>query len=135
MGVPGMLELWVRLQARAATGDLSGDERALARKLAKAVTNLSENPFHPGLQSHEIDELTKRYGQKVFESYLENNTPAAGRLFWAYGPERGQLSVIALEPHPDSAKRGAYGRVRLSGLPEAKAKAKDGTSPISKRKR
>ncbi len=133
MGVPGMLELLVRLRARAATGDLSGDERALVRKLAKAVTNLSENPFHPGLQSHDMDELTKRYGQKVFESYLENNTPAAGRLFWAYGPERGQLSVIALEPHPDSSKRGAYGRVRLSGLPDAKGSA--GAAAVPRKKR
>jgi hypothetical protein len=128
-----MLELLVRLRARAATGDLSGDERALVRKLAKAVTNLSENPFHPGLQSHDMDELTKRYGQKVFESYLENNTPAAGRLFWAYGPERGQLSVIALEPHPDSSKRGAYGRVRLSGLPDAKGSA--GAAAVPRKKR
>lgn len=29
---------------------------------------------------------------KIFQSYLENNTPAAGRLFWAYGPDSGDIT-------------------------------------------
>jgi hypothetical protein len=117
MGVPGMRDLWNRLQADAIAGTLTGDDRALAKKFAKAVKHLTVNPFHPGLQSHEIDDLSKRYGQKVFESYLENNTPAAGRLFWVYGPERQQITVIGLEPHPEDSKNAAYRRVKLSALP------------------
>ena len=120
MGIPIMRDLWTRLQSGAATGTLKGDERDLARKFAKAVKHLSRNPFHGGLRSHEIDDLTKRYGQKVFESYLENNTPAADRVCWTYGPEREQITVIGLEPHPEDAKRGAYGRVKLSALPKTK---------------
>lgn len=116
MGLPEMRDLWARLHAGAAAGTLKAEEQTLAKKLAKAVKHLGANPFHPGLQSHELDDLTKRYGRKVFESYLENNTPAAGRLFWVYGPERMQITVIGLEPHPD-AKRGAYERVKLSALP------------------
>lgn len=117
MGLPDMRDLWARLHTGATAGTLNAEEQALAKKLAKAVKHLGANPLHPGLQSHEIDDLTKRYGRKVFESYLENNTPAAGRLFWVYGPERLQITVIGLEPHPEDAKRGAYGRVKLSALP------------------
>ena len=50
---------------------------------------------------------------KVWESYLENNTPAAGRLFWVYGPGRKDITIIGLEPHPnDKAK--SYDKVTLS---------------------
>lgn len=117
MGLPEMRDLWARLLTGAAAGTLTAEEQALSKKLAKAVKHLGANPFRPGLQSHEIRDLTERYGRKVFESYLENNTPAAGRLFWVYGPERMQITVIALEPHPDDAKRSAYDRVKLSALP------------------
>ena len=68
---------------------------------------ISENPRHPGLQTHEIEALTKRYGRKVWQSYLENNTPAAGRVFWVYGPADNEITIIGLEPHPND-KGNAY---------------------------
>lgn len=129
MGVPEMRDLWSRLQMGAQEGTLDRDERELARKLAKAVKHLAANPYHPGLQSHEITDLTTRYGRKVFQSYLENNTPAAGRLFWVYGPARQQLTVVGLEPHPEDAKSSSYQRVKLSSLSES-----PGQSPESRRK-
>lgn len=116
-GVPEMDAEWKRLVDGLRTGSLSKSERAMAKKLARAIAHLEENPFHPGLQSHEIDALSNRYGQKVFESYLENNTPAAGRVFWVYGPRRSYITVIGLEPHPKDSARG-YARVSLSNLPE-----------------
>jgi hypothetical protein len=118
MGVPEMRDLWQYLADGAKAGTLNREERELAKKFAKAVKHLGANPKHPGLQSHEIDDLTKRYGQKVFESYLENNIPAAGRLFWTYGPDRGTITVTGLEPHPEDAKNGAYDRVKLSAMPK-----------------
>lgn len=57
------------------------------------------------------------------QSYLENRTPAAGRLFWAYGPDAGDITVLAIEPHPEDQKRGAYQRIKLSTLPAAKRKS------------
>lgn len=115
-GVPDMEAEWNRLVNGLKTGALTGAERRMAMKFAKAVQHLHENPFHPGLQSHEIDALSARYGQKVFESYLENNTPGAGRIFWVYGPRRNFITVIGLEPHPQDSKRG-QARVLLSDLP------------------
>jgi hypothetical protein len=76
---------------------------------------LGENPRHRSLQTHEIDELT------VFDAYLENITPSAGRVFWAYGPDKGDITVLGVEPHPDN-KKGAYALIKLSGLPRPKQK-------------
>jgi hypothetical protein len=121
-GAPEMQAEWNRLATGLETGELSAVERRMAKKLARAVKHLQENPFHPGLQSHEITALSSRYGQKVFESYLENNTPSAGRIFWVYGPRRNYITLIGLEPHPQDSKRG-YARVLLSALPPLEDKS------------
>jgi hypothetical protein len=54
---------------------------------------------------------------KVWQSYLDNRTPAAGRLFWVYGPGKSEITIIGLEPHPEDKKRAGYEKVRLSELP------------------
>lgn len=116
MGLPEMDALWRDLDQRASSANLKGSDKTLYKKLCKTIRLLANNPRHPGLCSHEIAPLSKRYGIKVFESYLENNTPAAGRLFWVYGPDRTDITIIGLEPHPEDKKHGAYDKVRLSGL-------------------
>ncbi len=113
-GVPEMWALRQDLQTKFEAGTLDGDERRLFKKLQKNVLQLAQNPGHPGLASHEISDLTRRYGTKVWQSYLENRKPAAGRMFWVYGPARGVITIIGLEPHPESAKSRGYERVRLS---------------------
>lgn len=114
MGLPQMDALWKDLTRRLAVGTLSSQEEILYKKWGKALRLLSANPFHPGLNSHEITSLTEKYGKKVFESYLENRTPGAARVFWAYGPSRGDITILALESHPES---GSYGRVKLDKEP------------------
>ena len=113
MGRPHVSALWESLRAGGVSGTLSADQRLLAKKLNKAVQLLESNPRHPGLRSHEIDALSRRVGTRVFASYLENNTPGAGRLFWLFGPSRGDITVIGLEPHPGRGKR-SYERVWIS---------------------
>ena len=83
--------------------------------IGKALYLLSQNPRHPGLESHEIASLSKRYGMKVWQSYLENRTPAAGRIFWVYGPSQGEITIIGIEPHPND-KSNAYAKVTLSSM-------------------
>ena len=41
-----------------------------------------------------------RLGEKVFESYAQNNTPGAYRIFWHYGPKKNQITVVAIVSHP-----------------------------------
>ncbi|MFA7369570.1 MAG: hypothetical protein WC334_08005 [Kiritimatiellales bacterium] len=119
MGQPEMEALWLDLSTRKLRGGLDKDEEKLFKKLVKALGFLSSNPKHNSLASHEITELSRKYGIRIFQSYLENNTPGAGRIFWAYGPEQGDITVLAIEPHPEDKKRGAYERIKLSSLPPA----------------
>ena len=116
MGIPEMDALWDDLTKKADNGLLKGDDKKLFKKLVKTFALLRQNPKHPGLKSHNIDELTKRYGFKVWQSYLENRKPSAGRLFWTYGPGRLEITIMGIEPHPED-KRGAYTRIKLSRLP------------------
>ena len=120
MRLPEMAAYWDDLAARKQQGKLGRDEEKFFKKLVKALGYLAENPRHNSLASHEIDALTAKYGLKIFQSYLENNTPAAGRIFWAYGPDKKDITVPAIEPHPEDAKRGAYQRIKLSALPPVK---------------
>ena len=120
MGLPEMQAVWIDLSTRKQQDKLAKDEEKIFKKLAKTLGYLSENPRHNSLASHEIDDLTRKYGMKIFQSYLENNTPSAGRLFWAYGPDKGDITILAIEPHPEDQKRGAYQRIQLSALPGAK---------------
>jgi hypothetical protein len=112
MGLPEMAKYWVEMNEKQANGKLSKTERELFGKVKKALRLLRTNPHHPGLNSHEIGVLSKREKFRVFESYLENNTPAAGRIFWTYGPDKADITILGIVPHPES---GSYGRVHLSG--------------------
>ena len=116
--------MWNDLKYRNDHGEATRNEQTIYRKLGKAMKLLSGNPRHPGLHSHEISVLTKRYGGiKVWESYLENNTPGAGRIFWVYGPEQNDITVIGIEPHPND-KGNAYKKITLSDMGDTTTLAK-----------
>ena len=115
MGVPEMDALWNDLRNKVKQGVATRKEARLYKQLGKAMRLLSNDPRYPCLHSHEINSLTARYGMKVWESYLENNTPAAGRIFWVYGPNQGDITIIGLEPHPND-KSNAYRKVTLSEM-------------------
>lgn len=74
-------------------------------KRLKAVSNalkkLQENPRHPGLNVHLIDNILGPNGEKIWEAYAENNTPGAYRIFFYYGPERQMINIVSILPHPD----------------------------------
>ena len=115
LGIPEMEQFWKDLRKKVKTGNANKNDKTLHKKLGKTMKMLSQNPRHPGLESHEISSLSKRYGMKVWESYLENNTPAAGRVFWVYGPDRRDITIIGLEPHPNT-KSNSYTKIRLSDM-------------------
>lgn len=70
------------------------------KAVKKSIKYLEEDPRHPSLQTHEYDSLRGLNGEKVFEAYAEQNTPAAYRVFWYYGPKRGEITILAITPHP-----------------------------------
>ncbi len=114
LGVPEMEALWADLSWKAKNGAIGKDEEKLYKKIGKTMALLANDPRHPGLKSHEIEALTRRYGIKVWQSYLENKTSGAGRIYWIYGPKSGEITVIGIEPHPDDKKKDGYEKVRLS---------------------
>lgn len=116
MGVPEMYTMWEKLQTQYRNGKIKKADEKLYKKWGKALKLLAENPNYPGLKTHEIESLTKRYGMKVWQSYLENKTSDAMRMYWVYGPGQKEITVIGLEPHPEDKKNGAYDRIFLSDL-------------------
>ena len=74
----------------------------LFKQVNKALRLLANDPKHPGLKTHEYDSLRHPYKQdeKVWEAYVQNNTPGAYRIFWCYGPVTNQITIIAITPHP-----------------------------------
>ena len=117
MGVPEMEALWSRLQGKYRAGIISKQDMSLYKKWGKALKLLSDNPRHPSLKTHDIEELSNRYGRRVWQSYLENKTSGAMRMYWVYGPDLQSITIIGLEPHPEDKKNGAYARIPLSDMP------------------
>ena len=71
---------------------------ARVKAIDKTLRFLS-NPRHPGLQTHEFTSLKGLNGEKVFEAYAQQNTPAAYRIFWHYGPGRNEIIVFVFTAH------------------------------------
>jgi hypothetical protein len=111
---------WTDLCEKAAVGKLGVDEKQLHKKWGKAMALLAADPRHPGLNSHEIEPLSRRYGEKVWQSYLENRTPGAARMYWVYGPGKNEITVIGIEPHPEDKKSSGYAKVKLSATGKPK---------------
>lgn len=79
------------------------EDKGLEKRLKavnKALGYLETNPKHPGLNTHEFTSLSRQYGIKIYEAYAENNTPAAYRIFWHYGPDKKAITILAITPHP-----------------------------------
>ena len=70
------------------------------KAVKKALGYLQLNPKHPGLSTHKYSSITGLNDEEVFEAYAENNTPAAYRIFWHYGPGKKNITVIAITAHP-----------------------------------
>lgn len=116
MGIPEMAELWGKLQTDYRNGIISKKDAELYKKWGNALKKLASNPQYPSLNTHEILPLSKRYGMRVWQSYLENKKSGARRMYWVYGPDHSDITIIGLEPHPEDSKNGAYDRINLSEL-------------------
>jgi hypothetical protein len=75
------------------------DNRRL-RKVRNALARIQADPRHPGLQSHKYSSVRGAAGEEVWESYVENNTPSAWRIFWHYGPGEGEITIVTISKHP-----------------------------------
>lgn len=80
------------------------EQNTNSKKRLKAVRKvlgyLQINPRHPSLNTHKYTSIQGRNGEEIFEAYAENNTSAAYRIFWHYGPGKNIITIIAITPHP-----------------------------------
>ena len=99
-----MFELVVTASARKDLDKLEAAPRheGLVKQIKKSLAYLQNNPKHPSLQTHPYSSIENPLNpkEKVFEAYAQNNTPGAYRIFWCYGPKKGQMTIIAITPHP-----------------------------------
>ena len=70
--------------------------KAIDKTLAYMETNLR----HPSLNTHEFYGMKGPDGEKILESYAQNKTPGAYRIFWYYGPGKNRLTILCITPHP-----------------------------------
>ena len=75
-------------------------KKAVAKAVIKSLGLMRTNIKHPSLNTHKYDKMTGPNGEIVFESYAQNNTPGAYRIFWFYGPAKLMITVLAVTPHP-----------------------------------
>jgi hypothetical protein len=84
--------------------------KGVLRQVRKTLGYLETNLRAKSLQTHEYESLTRRYGKKVFEAYVQQKTPGAYRTFWQYGPDEidkngkriAVITIVAITPHPES---------------------------------
>jgi hypothetical protein len=85
-------------QLKALEKDKSLQKRLKA--VRKALAYLETNPRHPGLNTHKYSSLLGLNGEEIFGAYAENQTAAAYRIFWHYGPNKEVITIVAITPHP-----------------------------------
>jgi hypothetical protein len=99
--VPGFRLVFTN-RALAAHSNLVQDAGLVKRRKAvdKAPGHLEINPHYLSLNTHKFVSLAGPKGEDIFESYAENNTPSAYRIFWYYGPSSGEITIVAITQHP-----------------------------------
>lgn len=89
-------------EARAILDDLARPRHEVKRKKVRKSLRLLRDvgPAHPGLNSHRYQSMAGPNGEEIWESYVENRTPGAWRIWWTYGPSPDTITIVTVGPHP-----------------------------------
>jgi hypothetical protein len=81
--------------------------KGVFKQVRKTLAILETDTRHPSLRTHEYSSLKGANGERVWEAYAQQNTPAAYRVFFHYGPdehEKGKqvpiITIVAITRHP-----------------------------------
>lgn len=89
--------------SRAAVKTLSKLERydkVAHAAVQKALGTLQINPDHSGLNTHPWRGKKCPHDKTLFESYAQNGSGSAYRIFWCYKPDSEPTIVVAeISPH------------------------------------
>lgn len=69
---------------------------AKAAKVRKTLDQLATDPRYPSLATKKYDDTLN-----IWQSYVENNTPGAWRVWWMWDPtQTDMIVIIGFGPHP-----------------------------------
>jgi hypothetical protein len=96
-----MFELIFTPQADSDLREIENDpsKKDILKAVRKTLGFMETNLRHPSLNTHEFSSLKGPIGEKLFEAYVQQKTPVAYRIFWYYGPDRKQITIVAITPH------------------------------------
>ena len=71
------------------------------KKAQKAIGLMRDvGPHHAGFNTHPMKTLLGPDGRTIFNSYVENHTPGAWRMYWVWWDEsRTIVYVVSIGPH------------------------------------
>lgn len=97
-----MFELEWTDEARATYKSLQDNpsDKTRYKAVKKTIKLLARDPRYPSLQTHPFLSLKGPNGERVFEAYAQQKTPAAYRVFWYYGSSKGKITIFAITSHP-----------------------------------
>jgi hypothetical protein len=78
----------------------SKDLQKRLKAVRRSLAYLEKNPRHQSLHTHKYSSIQGLNNEEVFEAYAENQTPAAYRIFWHYGPGGDVITIVAITSHP-----------------------------------
>ena len=95
-----MWKLLFSNEARRVLAELEVSDTKKHKKVSHTLGLMEKNLRHQGLKTHKYKSYSGPNGEEIFESYVENKTPSAFRVFWYYGPGKGVITIFAITPHP-----------------------------------
>ena len=98
-----MFEIFLSDTAKEQLAKLKADNadnglRKRYNAVKKTIRLLSSDPRYKSLNTHEFTSLKGPAGEKIFEAYAQQSTPAAYRVFWHYGPLKSQITIVSITP-------------------------------------
>ena len=100
MSVPPFVLLYTP-EAEKVIREIQRADSVKFKKIRKTLRLLEqEGPRYPGLHSHQYQSVPGPGGAPLWESYVENRTPGAWRMWWIYGPSDEQITIVTIGPHP-----------------------------------
>lgn len=82
-------------------------KKGMLKQVQKTLKLLETNIRHQSLKTHKYSSLKGFKGEKVWEAYVQQNTPAAYRVFFHYGPNRIKkgkripvITIVDITRHP-----------------------------------
>jgi hypothetical protein len=70
------------------------------KKVLRTIEMIATDHRHTSLASHRYELLDRVWGEAIWQSYVEQGTPSAWRMWWYFGPDTGTITIIAVGPHP-----------------------------------